>query len=147
MLTRGIRQVRLPQRIDAMATNRQASASVASEDRRQRRAASNKAGRLAAGIGRLHVGERQLIGSVLAAGFAACSLDHGGRRSPPRDEKVRAHAPGVVGRGFAAAVVAGARRARRCIELPLTAAERRAQRSGSPDRGMEVGRGRARCRA
>jgi hypothetical protein len=49
-----------------MATNRQASASVASEDRRQRRAASNKAGQLAAGSGRLHVGKRRLIGSALA---------------------------------------------------------------------------------
>jgi hypothetical protein len=68
MLTRGVRQVRWPQRIDAMAVNRegQASASVASEDRRQRRAASNKAGRLAAGSGRLHVGKRRLIGSALA---------------------------------------------------------------------------------
>jgi hypothetical protein len=47
MLTGGVRQVRWPLRIDAMALNRegQASASVASEDRRRRRAASNKAGR------------------------------------------------------------------------------------------------------
>ena len=40
---------------------------------------------------------------------ALCSPNHGGRRSTPCDEKVRAHAPGVVGCGFVAAVVARAR--------------------------------------
>ena len=69
MLTRGVRQMRWPQRIDALALDRegQASASVASEDRRRRRAASNKAGRLAAGSGQL----------------ASASVGSSARLSPP----------------------------------------------------------------
>jgi len=85
---------------------------------------------------------------VLAPARCVCPMfpDHGERPSPPRDGKAPPHAPGVVGRGFAAAVVARARGGRpRRAALDCRRRRKRAsptgdglgQRSGLQDRRHE----------
>jgi len=78
---------------------------------------------------------------------APCSPDHGERPSPPREGKASPHAPGVVGRGFAAAVVAPARagRSRRAAldcrrqrKKASPAGDGLGQRSGLQNRRHEI---------